>query len=171
MECCKASTLSTSRTQGLNGQICNITTKKSTNCFVYFASKCCAYLSYKRFISAHDPRKSVRQNRSTMFASREVLASFLDSVLDPQQDSSLPLIKLAHLVVQEQLLRERFLVTCLYLLRKVNKQLMLSCAWEGRVRISVLLQCSVCGNHITNCQMAKAGFQEVVFDGPFHEVV
>ena len=35
------------------------------------------------------------------FRSREVLARLLNTVLDPEQDRRLPLIKLAHLVVLE----------------------------------------------------------------------
>lgn len=57
---------------------------------------------------------------------RKVLLGLLDIVLNPQQDSSLPLVQLAELIKLEQLISELFLVTSLHSLEQVHEQLVLT---------------------------------------------
>lgn len=68
--------------------------------------------------------------RRLISSSRELVIGVLDTVLDPEQDGRLPLIKLAHLVILEQFFGEQFLVPGLDCLDKVNQQLVLPLGGE-----------------------------------------
>lgn len=76
------------------------------------------------------------ENRSS-HSLRKVLLRLLNAVLDPQQDSSLPLVQLAQLIELEQLVSEEFLVTGLHRLQQIHKELVLACRSEGGVKFAV----------------------------------
>ena len=48
---------------------------------------------------------------------------------------------------------------------------MLPCRRERRIEIAVGFQGALHGDHVGSGEVADAGFEEVIFDGPFHEVV
>ncbi len=68
---------------------------------------------------------------------RKVLLRLFDSVLDPQQKGSLPLVQLTELIELEELIGKAFLIPGFYSLEQVDEELVLPGGSKGRVDLAV----------------------------------
>ena len=68
--------------------------------------------------SRHDARGITEEINRRL---RKVLLSLLDVILDPQEQSSLPLVQLAELIILEQFLSKGLLITILNSLGQVHE--------------------------------------------------
>ena len=103
--------------------------------------------------------------------SRKILPVLLNPILHPQQNRRLPLIQLTQLIKLKQLVGKNLLIALLHRARQIDQQLMFSCRSEGGVEVAVGVKGSLGGDHVGGGEVADAGFEEVVFHGPFHQIV
>ena len=102
---------------------------------------------------------------------REIFTSFLNSPLDPQQQCRLPLVQLAHLIILEQLISEDFLVAILNRRCQVTQKLVLPLLAEAGIQLPVPVESGVNTDLVAGAQLADTGLEQVLLDGPAHEVV
>lgn len=125
----------------------------------------------RRPIKSHSNHQKTHRLVYSLHLRELILRALLDVSLDPEQESRLPLVELAHLVVCVQLVGVLLLVALLDGLHEVDQQLVLPLAGEAGVHVDVLFESALGENHVLVREVADARLEEILLDAVAHQIV